>query len=104
MMATSNLNTMLSNELRDLDAHRDEGNGSKSLLEVWWRNVRLTYQILKVHPSIAMRTFLAFGILCCGGLAILIQLDASNREELEETALELAVETGRWFCKCTISY
>ena len=106
-MTFTNVNTMLSDELADLDAQRENGGErnskttrmSSSPCSKIKRNVFYTTLAIKERPWILVRAILVFLIVCAAGITIIFLKDKTNKEELEEEALDLAIETGRWFCK-----
>ena len=106
-MTFTNVNTMLSDELADLDAQRENGGergDSRSKTRTSpcsniKRNVFYTTLAIKERPWILVRAILVFLIVCSVGMIIIFLKDKINKEALEEEALDLAIETGRWFCK-----
>jgi hypothetical protein len=57
-----------------------------------------TIQIVKAYPSVLFISLFVFIVLCGGGLALVYYFANDQEEEETAEALDLAIETGRWFC------
>jgi signal transduction histidine kinase/CheY-like chemotaxis protein len=66
-----------------------------------WKRLKnsliLQYQVIWRSPSILIIPILVFVSLCAPGLGIIIATDSSSEEEVTETILALAEETGNFF-------
>jgi hypothetical protein len=105
---TKKKNNLVSGELKDLEVLR--GSGSKnegkglSMAErcgKWGEEVRFTLEVVNSHPHILIIPFLIFAALCGAGLALIFLLAKDQEEDIKDEALDLAIETGNWFCKYT---
>jgi len=108
--------SLVQGELADLEVMRQEGDGGgsrrKSVREVtnsFWDDVHYTVKVVGQNPRMLFVSFVVFAILCAGGLGLVFYLAQQQDNKVKSTALGLAVETGRWFCKflkfsCSIEY
>lgn len=90
-------------ELAHLRALREESGRNKSQFREATSNIadniRYHAQILKKNPRIAVYSILVFAVLCACGLSIVFFVAKNVDEANELHALDLATETGKWFCK-----
>lgn len=97
--------SLVRGELKDLEAMRkEEGSGGRraSLQKAttqYWEDFSYNLKILRQYPHILAVSFFIFAILCGGALALVFFLANDQNDEDKSEALNLAVETGRWFCK-----
>lgn len=89
-------------ELADLRALREES-GRKNQFREATSNVlehfKYHIHIVKKKPQIAIYSLLIFGALCACGLSIVFIIAKKDNEANQLQALDLASETGQWFCK-----
>jgi hypothetical protein len=98
-MLSSDMNTMLSDELADIDDYRTNTNRATNYWAKIRKNLKYCYFVAKESPFKFVRPLLIFGFFCGAGIALITFKETAYQTEQEETALDLAVETGRWFCK-----
>jgi hypothetical protein len=95
--------SLVSGELADLEAMRRDGSINKSTIRFasanCWDNWLYNLKIARQKPRIIAISFLVFAILCGGGLGLVFSFANSQDGDDKASALDLAVETGRWFCK-----
>jgi hypothetical protein len=95
--------SLISGELADLEAMRRESNTNKSGIRFasanccddWLYGIKIARQ----KPHIVIISLLVFAILCGGGLGLVFSFANTQDADEKDAALNLAVETGRWFCK-----
>ncbi len=95
--------SLVQGELADLEARRREGKSQRAFhhhANLCCDDLRYTFKILRQNPRILIRSFLVFAFLCGCGLGLVFFLAKDQNEEDKNLALDLAAETGRWFCKC----
>jgi len=100
--------SLVKGELADLEAMRQEGRRSSDA--AWmntttqcWEDFLYNLKIVRRHPGVLAIPLLVFAILCGGGLCLLIFLALNQNAQEKDEAQDLAVETGRWFCKSSSS-
>jgi hypothetical protein len=96
----SNRATLLTDELGELE-NSDRAaklTDKKSCFD------RLKYhlEVLQTHPYIFVLSFLVFSALCACGLLIIFFFAKQEANELRDEALDLAIETGDFFCKWSL--
>jgi hypothetical protein len=92
--------SLVTGELADLDAMRDNKKSSiRSASTNCWDDFQYSLKILKNSPRIFIISFIVFAILCGGGLGLVFFLADDQDDDEKAVALDLAVETGRWFGK-----
>jgi hypothetical protein len=97
--------SLISGELADLEAIRNDGSSinNKSTIRFardnCWDNWLYNLKIARQKPRIVIISFLVFVILCGGGLGLVFFFANTQDGDEKASALNLAVETGRWFCK-----
>jgi hypothetical protein len=100
--------SLVSGELADLEATRNDGSiNNKSTIRFasdnCWDNWLYNLKIARQKPRIVIISFLVFVILCGGGLGLVFSFANSQDGDEKASALNLAVETGRWFCKSHVN-
>jgi hypothetical protein len=102
----SRKSSLVQGELADLEALRQEQSTSTNNVHKiskqatsWWEDLDYNLKVLRQNPRILILSFLVFAILCGGGLGLVFFLAGDQDEDEKDAALDLAIETGRWFCK-----
>jgi hypothetical protein len=93
--------TLLTDELGELEQKSDkaaEFKEKKSFLD------RLKYhlEVLQAHPYLFVVSILVFSALCACGLLIIFYFAKQEKNKLIDEALDLAIETGDFFCKWSL--
>jgi hypothetical protein len=96
--------SLVSGELADLEAMRRDGSiNNKSTIRLTSANCcddwLYSLKIARQKPRIIGISFLVFAILCGGGLGLVFSFANTQDADEKASALNLAIETGRWFCK-----
>lgn len=98
----SRKSTLVRGELADLEALREESSRKKIIRDVtanFCDHIAYLVQVVKRYPRVAVYTFLVLAILCGCGLSVVFVIANNQNEANQVEALDLATETGRWFCK-----
>ena len=92
---------LVSGEIKDLQRIRATAkkNGFRDSLSQLIDDIRYSVKVLKGNPSILVASFLVFATLCGAGLGLVFFLAKQQNVAAQQAALDLAVQTGRWFCK-----
>lgn len=92
---------LVTGEIKDLEAIRaaEMKSGFREMLSRLADDIKYNAKVVKGHPSIIIVSFLVFAILCSVGLGLVFFLSNEQDNDAQADALDLAVETGRWFCK-----
>lgn len=98
---TTRKSTLVQGELAHLEAIRNEGTSRKAFhrANLCWEDFQYSLKIVRQNPRILVFSFIVFAILCGGGLGLVFFLAKDQDEDDKSDALDLATETGRWFCK-----
>lgn len=100
MSASDKQNTMLSGELADIEAQRNDENKSIGCsCSNFSQKASNVCSILWTNPRITFVTFSVLAILCGGGLGVVYYVKSTKKAGVRAQALQLAHDTGRWFCK-----
>ena len=95
--------SLVQGELADLEAIRKEKSNRGGALHhranLCWDDFHYSLKLLRQNPRILIISFIVFAILCGGSLGLVFYLANNEDEQDKGMALDLAVETGRWFCK-----
>lgn len=92
--------SLVQGELADLEAKRGSKKGNNNRgTNSCWDEMNYSLKIVRQNPHILLLSLLVFAILCGGGLALVFFLAKGQDDDDKGTALDLAVETGRWFGK-----
>ena len=101
--SSSRKSSLVAGELADLEAMRNAGSTKKSTIRLatskCWDDCLYSLKIVRQKPRIIFISFLVFAILCGGGLGLVFFLAEDENQDEMGSALDLAVETGRWFGK-----
>jgi hypothetical protein len=100
--------SLISGELADLEAmRRGDGNTNKSGIRFananCWEDWLYSIKIARQKPHIVIISFLVFAFLCGCGLGLVFFFASTQDADEKDEALDLAVETGRWFCKSHVN-
>ena len=101
--------SLVQGELADLEAKRgskrgkNNRRGSGHRTNSCWDEMNYSLKIVRQNPHILLLSFCVFAILCGGGLALVFFLSKSQDDDDKGAALDLAVDTGRWFGKSRFS-
>lgn len=98
---TTRKNSLVQGELVNLDVMRKQGQDRRALhhrAHVCWDDFQYSLEIMRRNPRILTLSFIIFALLCGGGLGLVFFLAKDENDQDEALALNLAVETGRWFC------
>lgn len=95
------LSNLVARELADLESIRtlNERKGCYKTLESLLERIQVYIRIAQCHPHVWIITLLCIVIFCGISLPLIFYMAKSQDEEEEELASDLAIETGRWFCK-----
>jgi hypothetical protein len=99
MVGGTRKSSLVQGELADLEAKRGSKKGNNRGRNSCWDEMHYSLKIVRLNPHILLLSLLAFAILCGGGLALVFFLAKGQDDDDKGTALDLAVETGRWFGK-----
>ena len=94
--------SLVQGELADLEALRKETSNRGALhlrSHVCWDDFQYSLKLVRKYPRILIISFIVFAFLCGGGLGLVFYLANDEDEQDKDLALDLAEETGRWFCK-----
>jgi hypothetical protein len=98
-----NGNSHISGGTPSLPMDKEGGDGAagskKSTLRRFKSGTVHQWKVLRAHPRIAWIAFVVFLVLCGVGLGIVYAVRRSHIVQFEEQGLELAQETGDFFCK-----
>ncbi len=98
-------NTLVKGELGDLEAIRQDDAKQKSFhhrAHLYWDEFHFNIKIVRQNPRILIKSLIVFVILCGGGLGLVFFVAKDQDNEDKNLALDLATESGRWFCKYNI--
>ncbi|KAL3937731.1 MAG: hypothetical protein SGBAC_007225 [Bacillariaceae sp.] len=93
---------LVSRELADLESYRVDNDRKTSCCTTWESSLETLQQYLRTakrHPHVWIFTLLSIVILCGISLPLIVYLASNQNDTEEELAADLAIETGRWFCK-----
>lgn len=98
---SSRKSSLVTGELADLEAMRTDGKSSKirAASTNCWDDLQYSLRIVRQNPRILFISFIVFAILCGGGLGLVFFLANDQDNDEKDSALDLAIETGRWFGK-----
>jgi hypothetical protein len=95
--------SLVTGELADLQAMRDGRNSKRSSIRSastnCWDDLQYSLKIVRQNPRILIIGFIVFAVLCGCGLGLIFFLANDQDDDEKGAALDLAVETGRWFGK-----
>lgn len=94
--------SLVQGELADLEAIRKDELNRSALhhrANLCWDDFQYALKLVRQNPRILIISFIVFSILCGGGLGLVFYLANDEDQQDQNMALDLAVETGRWFCK-----
>ncbi len=95
-------NTLVKGELADLEAIRQHDTKMKSFhrrAHLFCHDLQFNVKIVRQNPRILIKSLIIFVILCGCGLGLVFFVAKDQDKEDKNLALDLATESGRWFCK-----
>lgn len=98
---TGRKSSLVQGELANLQAMRKKGSKPSAIhhrSHVCWDDFQYSLKLVRQNPRILIISFIVFAVLCGGGLCLVFYLAKDEDEQDQDMALDLAVETGRWFC------
>lgn len=93
---------LVSDEIKNLEAIRaveKKDGGVRKKLSQFAVEIRYNTKVVRGKPTILVISFLVFAVLCSVGLGLVFYLANEQDGDVKANALDLADETGRWFCK-----